>query len=48
MLVNTGRSYWPSNPFDALKTKPSGYDASDTDDADTDGEWTYTIRAVKE
>ena len=22
MLVNTGRSYWPSNPFDALAEKP--------------------------
>ena len=47
MLVNTGRSYWPSNPFDALKTKPSGYDASDTDDADTDGEWTYNTSSKR-
>ncbi len=41
MLASTGRAYWPSNPFDALKTKPSGYNSSDTDDADTDGEWTF-------
>ena len=41
MLTSTGRAYWPSNPFDALKTKPSGYNPSDTDDADTDGEWTF-------
>ena len=41
MMVSTGRAYWPTNPFDALKTKPPGYDATDTDNADTDGEWTY-------
>ena len=41
MLISTGRAYWTDNPFDALKTKPSGYDASDTDNADTDGEWTF-------
>ena len=41
MLISTGRAYWPDNPFDALKTKPSSYDASDTDNADTDGEWTF-------
>ena len=41
MLISTGRAYWPDNPLDALKTKPSSYDASDTDNADTDGEWTF-------
>ena len=41
MLISTGRAYWPDNPFDALKTKPSSYAASDTDNADTDGEWTF-------
>ena len=47
MLVSTGRAYWPSNPFDALKTIPKGYSASgDNDgsadgDADYDGEWTF-------
>ena len=41
MLISTGRAYWPDNPFDALQPKPSGYDASDTDNADTDGEWTF-------
>ena len=33
MLISTGRAYWPDNPFDALKTKPAGYDASDSDNA---------------
>ena len=47
MLIMTGRAYWPSNPFDALEKKPTGYRFSDDDDgttdgdADTDGEWTY-------
>ena len=41
MLISTGRAYWPDNPFDALKTNPSSFDASDTDNADTDGEWTF-------
>ena len=40
-LMDNGRRSWPTNPWDALETKPAGYDASDTDDADTDGEWTF-------
>jgi len=40
-LMTTGNRNWPSNPWDALATKPAGYDANDTDDADTDGEWTF-------
>ena len=41
MLISTGRAYWPDNPFTALKTAPSGYDDTDSDNADSDGEWTY-------
>jgi len=41
MMTSTGREYWPSNPFDVLLKKPIGYDATDTDNADTDGEWTF-------
>ena len=40
-LIENGRRSWPSNPWDALETKPDRYDATDTDDADEDGEWTY-------
>jgi prepilin-type N-terminal cleavage/methylation domain-containing protein len=40
-LMSGGRRTWPTNPFDALDTTPSGYSASDSDDADTDGEWTF-------
>lgn len=47
MLISTGRAYWPDNPFDALKTKPAGYDASDADNADSDGEWTYNTTTLK-
>ena len=40
-LISNGRRSWPSNPWTALSTEPEGYDATDTDDADEDGEWTY-------
>ena len=40
-LMSNGRRSWPSNPWTALSTEPDGYDATDTDDADEDGEWTY-------
>ena len=46
-LMDNGRRSWPTNPWDALDTKPSGYDVSDTDDADTDGEWTYNTTSLK-
>ena len=39
-LMDNGRKSWPTNPFDALDTKPTGH-TTDTDDADVDGEWTY-------
>jgi len=47
MLISTGRAYWPDNPFAALKTAPSGYDNTDTDNADSDGEWTYNGSTLK-
>ena len=40
-LMENGRRSWPDNPWTALETTPAGYDATDTDDADSDGEWTY-------
>ena len=47
MLISTGRAYWPDNPFAALKTAPSGYDNTDSDNADSDGEWTYNGTTLK-
>ena len=46
-LMDNGRRSWPTNPWDALETKPAGYDASDNDDADSDGEWTYNATSKK-
>ena len=46
-LMDNGRRSWPTNPFDALETKPAGYDADDSDDADSDGEWTYNTTTKK-
>ena len=46
-LLENGRRSWPTNPFDALETKPAGYDADDSDDADTDGEWTFNTTTKK-
>ena len=46
-LLDNGRRSWPTNPFDALETKPATYEvdaddaATDVSDADTDGEWTF-------
>ena len=40
MLIDNGRRSWPTNPFDALETKPSGY-TTDVTDADNDDEWTF-------
>ena len=45
--MDNGRRSWPTNPFDALETKPAGYDADDSDDADTDGEWTFNTTSKK-
>ena len=40
-LYTNGRATWPTNPFDALSEKPSGYSTDETD-ADVDGEWTFS------
>ena len=45
-LMENGRRSWPTNPWDALDTKPNGWSA-DTDDADSDGEWTYNTTTNK-
>ena len=46
-MMDNGRRSWPDNPFEALDTKPSGYDANDADDADSDGEWTFNATTLK-
>ena len=41
-LMENGRRSWPTDPWDALETKPAGY--ADTDaDATGDGEWRFNI-----
>ena len=40
-LYDSGRAEWPTNPFDALSEKPAGY-STDADDANIDGEWTFS------
>ena len=40
-LYTNGRASWPTNPFNALSEKPAGY-SQDLNDADTDGEWTFS------
>ena len=45
-LMSNGRRSWPTNPWDALETKPSGY-TTDVSDADVDGEWTYNTTSKK-
>ena len=39
-LYTNGRASWPTNPFDALAEKPTGY-TENGDLADVDGEWTF-------
>ena len=39
-LLENGRRSWPTNPWDALETKPAGY-AADNEDAGDDGEWRF-------
>ena len=39
-MIDNGRKSWPTNPFEGLEVVPVGY-TTDTDDADTDGEWTF-------
>ena len=45
-LMDNGRRSWPTNPWDALETKPAGY-TTDATDADVDGEWTYNTTSKK-
>ena len=45
-LMDNGRRSWPTNPWDALDTKPAGY-TTDATDADVDGEWTYNTTSKK-
>ena len=45
-LLDNGRRSWPTNPWDALDTKPAGY-TTDATDADVDGEWTYNTTSKK-
>ena len=40
-LMENGRRSWPTNPWDALETKPAGYATTDADAAD-DGQWRFT------
>jgi len=46
-IFSGGRKTWPDHPFDGLDTTPVGYDATDTDDADTDREWTFNTTTLK-
>ena len=39
-LMANGRRSWPTDPFTALNTSPSGH-TSEVNDADVDGEWTF-------
>ena len=39
-LMENGRASWPTNPWDALETKPAGYATADADAAN-DGEWRF-------
>lgn len=46
-MFSGGRKTWPDHPFTGLDTSPAGYDATDTDDADTDREWTFNTTTSK-
>jgi prepilin-type N-terminal cleavage/methylation domain-containing protein len=39
-LMENGRRSWPTDPWDALETKPAGYAATDADPTG-DGEWRF-------
>ena len=39
-LMSSGRRTWPTNPFNALATKPASYSTDDSN-ANVDGEWTF-------
>ena len=43
-MLTEGRRIWPSNPFDALETKPHTYtDDAAAVDANVDNEWTFVV-----
>ena len=52
-LYTNGRASWPTNPFDVLSEKPTGYDSNDNGTesnigqldgiADEDREWTFDM-----
>ena len=43
-MLTEGRRIWPSNPFDALETKPHTYtDDASAIDANEDNEWTFVV-----
>ena len=45
-MLTEGRRIWPTNPFDALETKPHTYtDDVNAVDADVDNEWTFVVEA---
>ena len=46
-MFSEGRKTWPDHPFTGLDTAPSGYDSTDEDNADTDGEWTFNTTTSK-
>ena len=46
-LLDNGRKSWPTHPFDALDQVPTGYDSTDVDNADTDGECTFNTTTNK-
>ena len=41
-LMEHGLRSWPTDPFDALETEPTGY-SSTNGNALVDGEWTYNL-----
>jgi prepilin-type N-terminal cleavage/methylation domain-containing protein len=44
-LMEHGLRSWPTDPFDALESDPTGYSASSAT-ASVDGEWTFTGTAI--
>jgi len=40
-LMENGRRSWPTNPWDALETKPAGHTTDNANAAD-DGQWRFT------
>ena len=44
-LMENGRRSWPTNPWDALETKPAGYTNAD-ENASDDGQWRYSSQSA--